>query len=288
MALRRLLSTTLVLLSFAAAPAEAQRRPAPIQPEPNSWPWPPPDPKSWWDDKWPKIPEAADPLAGRRLGRGDRPTPVDNAYDPLLYRLWGLQPLQNQVVRSGEMILEVAVRPSTSVRQSLIRITVRRDGDVFVQGRAGLGCCEAEIGRFVRFDVKAPAGSAGRFLALRDLPLWDSPRDVRVSEGGGTSDAVCIDGTAYGLTLLVPGRSRALRRACDSAEVGQAAQVLEAAFAVALGHDARFDVIFPGGADFSAARRAYEQLIAQGGSLRPAPNSRPQAAEAAPPVDEAP
>lgn len=288
MALRRLLATTLVLLSFAAAPTQAQRRPAPIQPEFNSWPWPPPDPKSWWDDKWPKVPEAADPLAGRRLGRSDRPTPVDNGYDPLLYRLWGLQPLQNQVVRGGEMILEVAVRPSTSVRQSLIRITVRRDGEVFVQGRAGLGCCEAEIGRFVRFDVKGPAGSAGRFQALRDLPLWDAPRDVRVSEGGGASDAVCIDGTAYGLTLLVPGRSRSLRRACDSAEVGQAAQVLEAVFAAALGHDPRFDVIFPGGADFSEARLAYEELIAQGGTLRPAPNSRPQAADVAPPAEEAP
>lgn len=276
MASFRLLATTLILLSFAAAPAQAQRRPAPIQPEADSWPWPPPDPKSWWDDKWPKVPEAADPLAGRRLGRGERPIAIDNGYEPLLYRLWGLQPLQNQVLRGGEMILEVAVRPATSVRQSLIRVTVRRDGDVFVQGRAGLGCCEAEIGRLARFDAKAPAGSAARFLALRESPLWNAPRDVRVREGGGASDAVCVDGTAYELTLVVPGRSRSVRRACDSAEVGQAAEVLEAAFAAALGHEPRFDVLYPTGADFSAARRAYEGLVAEGGTLRAAPNSRVQ------------
>lgn len=284
MASFRLLATTLILLSFAAAPALAQRRPAPIQPEADSWPWPAPDPKSWWDDKWPKGPEAADPLAGRRLARGERPIAIDNGYEPLLYRLWGLQPLQNQAPRGGEMILEVAVRPATSVRQSLIRVTVRRDGDVFVQGRAGLGCCEAEIGRLVRFDAKAPAGSAARFLALRESPLWDAPRDVRVAEGGGASDAVCVDGTSYELTLVVPGRSRSVRRACDSAEVGQAAEVLEAAFAAALGHEPRFDVLYPTGADFSAARRAYEGLVAEGGTLRPAPNSRvqPPAFEPAP------
>lgn len=285
MASFRLLATTLILLSFAAAPVQAQRRPAPIQPEDSAWPWPPPDPKSWWDDKWPKVPEAADPLAGRRLARGERPIAIDNGYEPLLYRLWGLQPLQNQVLRGGEMILEVAVRPATSVRQSLIRVTVRRDGDVFVQGRAGLGCCEAEIGRLVRFDAKAPAGSAARFLALREAPLWGAPRDVRVSEGGGASDAVCIDGTSYELTLMVPGRARSVRRACDSAEVGQAADALEAAFAAALGHEPRFDVLYPTGADFSAARRAYEDLVAEGGTLRPAPNSRAQPPAFEPPPD---
>lgn len=287
MALLRLLAASLILSSSAAAPAVAQRAPAPVTLEADDWPWPPPDPRSWWDDKWPKVPEAADPLAGRRLGRNERPIAIDNGYEPLLYRLWGLQPLQNQVLRGGEMILEVAVRPSTSVRQSLIRVTVRRDGDVFVQGRAGLGCCEAEIGRLVRFDVKAPAGSAARLLALRDAPLWDAPRDVRVREGGGASDAVCVDGTSYELTLVVPGRSRSVRRACDSAEVGQAADVLEAAFAVALGHEPRFDVLYPAGADFSGARRAYEGLVAEGGILRPAPNARQQPPAFEPPAETA-
>lgn len=281
----RLFATILCLIGLAG-PAAAQRRDAPIQPETDSWPWPPPDPKSWWDDKWPKTPEAADPLAGRRLGRSDTPIPIDNGYEPLLYRLWGLQPPQTQVLRGGEMIVEVAVRPSTSVRQSLIRVTVRRDGDVFVQGRAGLGCCEADIGRRIGFDVKAPAGSAQRFLALRDAAIWNAPRDIRVSEGGGASEAICVDGTSYGLTLVIPGQSRAVRRACDSAEVGQAADVLEAVFALALGHEPRFDVLYPGGADFSAARRAYEGLIAEGGALTAAPSSRPQPPTVAPAAEE--
>lgn len=285
MALLRLLAATLIVSSFAAAPAMAQKNPAPITPEDSAWPWPAPDPRSWWDDKWPKPPEAADPLARRRLSRGDRPIAIDNGYEPLLYRLWGLQPLQNQVLYGGEMILEVAVRPSNSVRQSLIRLTVRRGTDVFVQGRAGLGCCEPEIGRLVRFDVQAPAGSAGRLLALREAPLWNAPRDVRVSEGGGASDTVCVDGTSYELTLVVPGRSRSVRRACDSAEIGQAADALEAAFALALGHEPRFDVLYPTGSDFSGARRAYEGLVAEGGTLRPAPNSRAQPPAFEPPPD---
>lgn len=186
------------------------------------------------------------------------------------------------------MILEVAVRPSNSVRQSLIRVTVRRDGDVFVQARAGLGCCEPEIGRRVGFDARAPEGSAARVLALREDPLWNAPRDVRVREGGGAADALCVDGTSYQLTLVVPGRSRSVRRACDSAEIGQAADVLEAVFALALGHEPRFDVLYPTGADFASARRAYQGLVADGGTLRPAPNSRAQAPEFTPPPEPEP
>ncbi|WP_236627746.1 hypothetical protein [Caulobacter sp. B11] len=63
------------------------------------------------------------------------------AVDPLLYRLWGLQPLQAQLVRRGELILEVWARPARGVRQAVVRVTVRRDGRAFVQARAGLGCC---------------------------------------------------------------------------------------------------------------------------------------------------
>ena len=271
----RLSATILCLLSLAA-PALAQTpSPAPLAAD-DAWPWPPPDPKSWWDEKWPVPAEAADPLAGRRPGRGEPAIAIDNGYDPLLYRLWALAPLQNQILRGGEMILEVAVRPATSARQSLIRVIVRRDGKAFVQARAGLGCCEPGIARRVGFDAELPAGSAAKFLALREDPLWDAPREVRVAEASDTADALCIDGTSYDLTLVVPGKSRSVRRACDSAEVGQAADVLEAALGAALGHEPRFDVIYPTGAGFASARSAYRQLIAEGGQLKPAPRSRPQ------------
>lgn len=271
------LSATIFSLLSLAAPALAQSpTPSPPAAAADAWPWPPPDPKSWWDEKWPVPAEAADPLAGRRTGRGEPTIVIDNGYDPLLYRLWALPPLQNQILRGGEMILEVAIRPSTSARQSLIRVTVRRDGKVFVQARAGLGCCEPGIARRVGFDAELPAGSAAKFLALREDPLWAAPREVRVAEATDTADALCIDGTSYDLTLVVPGKSRSVRRACDSAEVGQAADVLEAALGAALGHEPRFDVIYPTGASFASARSAYRQLVAEGGQLKPAPHSRPQ------------
>ncbi|MET3528372.1 hypothetical protein [Phenylobacterium koreense] len=255
----------------AAPPAQAA-----IPPSALDWPWPQPDPKSWWDDKWPVADEAADPLAGRRLGRRERLPVIDNGYDPLLYRLWGLQPLQNQILRSGEMIVEVAVRPTTSARQTLVRATVRRDGKAFIQARAGLGCCDPGVARRIGFDVEAPPGSAERLLALREDPLWSAPREVRVDYGSGAADALCVEGTSYDLTLLVPGQSRSVRRACDTAEIGQAADVLETVLGLALGHEPRIDVIYPGGADFSSARAAYQSLGAEGGQLKPAPNTRPQ------------
>lgn len=250
------------------------------------WPFPAPDPKSWWDDKRPKAGEAADPLGGRRLRKGERLVEPDNGVDASAYRLWGLMPLQWQLVRGGEMVLEVWVRPSTSVRQSVVRLTVRGDGDAFVQGRAGLACCEAVIGRRMGFDTKLPSGSAPRFLALRSLPLWRSPRDVRVAETE-SADSLCLDGTAYDLTLALPGRAVTLHRACDPAEVGEAADVLEAVLGAALGHDPRFDVIFPGGANYAAAREAYRELIAGGGRLKVNPDARRAAvgSEPAPAAD---
>lgn len=272
----RFAATILSLLSLAAPALAQPSSPATSATAEDAWPWPPPDPKSWWDEKWPAPPEAADPLAGRRPGRGEPAITIDNGYDPLLYRLWALPPLQNQILRGGEMVLEVAIRPSTSARQSLIRVIVRRDGKTFVQARAGLGCCEPGIARRVGFDAELPAGSAAKFLALRDDPLWDAPREVRVAEGLDAADALCVDGTSYDLTLVVPGKSRSVRRACDSAEVGQAADVLEAALSAALGHEPRFDVIYPTGASFETARAAYRQLVAEGGQLKPAPRSRPQ------------
>jgi hypothetical protein len=105
--------------------------------------------------------------------------------------------------------------------------------------------------------------------------MWDAPRDVRVSEVGA-SDAVCVDGTSYDLTLVVPGRSRALRRACDIAEIGQVADALEPALNAALGHEPRIDVLFADRSAFATARSAYQSLLAEGGTLKPAPQGRPQ------------
>lgn len=279
---------------FRRAPvADPPVRPAPANLPPSEadiWPYPAPDPKAWWDDKWPKAPEAADPLGGRRLGRNERPASLENGVDASTYRLWGLMPLQWQVLRGDEMILEVWVRPARSVRQSVVRITVRRDGDAFVQARAGLACCEAAISRRVAFDAQLPPGSAAKFLALRSHPMWSAPRDVRVDEGGGAVDAVCVDGVSYDLTLVVPGRARAIRRACDGAEVGQAADALEAALGAAYGREPRFDALYPGGVSFAADRRAYEDLIKGGGRLKPVTQARtaPPGAEGAPPPEDAP
>lgn len=285
----RLIAAALSIAGLAL-PAQAQffaRRPASAVPvtepppglpasEAEIWPFPAPDPKSWWEDKRPVAPEAADPLGGRRIYRGEKLPAIDNGIDASTYRLWGLMPLQWQAVRGDEMILEVWVRPARSVRQTVVRVTVRRDGKAFVNGRAGLACCEAGIARRMGFDAELPAGAAQRFQALKADPVWDAPREVRVDEGGGASDAVCVDGTSYDLTLLVPGRSRSVRRACDLAEIGQAAEPIEAALSAALGHDPRFDVIFPGGVSYAQAKGAYRDLIAGGGRLKADPNSRAQ------------
>jgi hypothetical protein len=162
------------------------------------------------------------------------------------------------------------------VRQSVVRITVRRDGDVFVQGRAGYACCEAGIGRRIAFDARLPAGSAQRFLALRDHPMWKSPHDVRVAEASA-AETVCVDGVSYDLTLVVPGRSHSLHRACEDAAIGEVADALEPALQAGLGHDPRFDVLFPGGMNLSLARSAYRELVAGGGRLKPDPQARARA-----------
>jgi len=280
-----------LIIPFArkAKPAEAgPRAPPPNIPpaEAAIWPFPPPDPKSWWEEKRLKPTEAADPLGGRRIRRGERLAEPDNGVAPSTYRLWGLMPLQWQLVRGDELILEVWTRPSGSVRQSVARVIVR-GADAFVQARAGLACCEAVIGRRIGFDEQLPPGSAQRFRALAALPLWGSPRDVRVAEEGAI-DAVCVEGTAYDLTLVRPGRAVTLHRACDPAEVGEAGEVLEAVLSAALGHDPRFDVIFPRGVSFAGARGAYRALLAEGGRLKPNPDARPAAPgdEPAPSVEE--
>lgn len=279
----------LCLAGFAAAATAQPVRPPPRDLPPAQaevWPWPAADPKAWWDDKWPKLPEAADPLGERKLARGERFVPIDNGVDPPTYRLWGLMPLQWQVLKPDEMILEAWVRPARSVRQSVVRITVRRDGGVFVQGRAGYACCEPGVGRRIAFDAQLPAGQAQRFLALRSHPMWASPHDVRVAEAAA-AETVCVDGVAYDLTLVVPGRARSLHRACDDAEVGEVADALEPVLQAALGRDPRFDVLYPGGVSFNLARSAYRELVEGGGRLKPDPQARPREptpAEAPPPA----
>jgi hypothetical protein len=297
-AVRRALLASIAALAAAGsavaqAPAQQQpvRLPAPPRDLPPAaaevWPFPPPDPKSWWDEKRPLPSEAADPLGGRRMGRSDRLIPIANGVDPSTYRLWGLMPLQWQLLRGDEVILEAWVRPETSARQSVVRVVVRRDGKAFVQARAGIACCEAGIARRMGFDAELPPGRAQAFLTLRSSPVWDSPRDVQVREAANALEGACVSGTSFDVTLVVPGRSRSLRRACDPEAVGQVADVLELLLGAALGHDARFDVIYPGGASFAAERDAYRALIGNGGSLKPAPHNRAQPPGAAPAPDEA-
>jgi hypothetical protein len=299
-AVRRLvLAAVLVAL---AAPAQAQfgaRRVVPTGPvkppppgtspaEADVWPFPAPNPKDWWEEKRPLPSEAADPLGGRRMGRGERLIPLDNGVDPSTYRLWGLMPLQWQLLRGDEMILEAWVRPQASARQSIVRVIVRRDGKAFVEARAGLACCEAGIARRMGFDAELPPGSAAKFLALRASPVWDSPRDVQVRQGANYAESVCVSGASFDVTLVVPGRSRSLRRACEPEAVGQIAEVLELLLQSALGHDPRFDVIYPGGGGFGSERDAYSELIAGGGSLKPAQRNRAQPPGVAPAPDEGP
>ena len=243
---------------------------------------PEPDPKAWWEEAWPAPPEAADPLGDRRAGRGEVSPPVDNGVDPLMYRLWGLPPLQSQLVRRGEAVLEVWARPARGVRQVVIRVTLRRDGKAFVQARAGLGCCEPAISRRIAFDEPLPPEKAAAVRALIDDPLWRAPRFVVVEEPGGGAAPVCVDGVSWDVTLVTPGASRHLRRACLDEEAGSIAPALQAALDAALGLEPRFDVLFPRGADQTAAREAWENLLARGGRLRPAPDDRPQ------PLDQPP
>ena len=251
-------------------------------------PAPYPDPAIWWSPEVPRPPSELEPLYNRRLGRAERPIPIDNGVEPLLYRLWGLQPLQSQVLRGGELILEVWARPSRGVRQALIRVTLRRDGRAFVQARAGLGCCAPEIGR--RVDINAELAAA-QIAPLRNLtadPAWSQPRSVMVDYGGGAVSALCVDGVSWDVTLLVPGQARHLRRACDDAEVGSIAGILSAAVGVAVGRDPRFDAVLPRGADFSRQRRAYDDLLAGGGALKAGDATRPQPPAVPTPPDGGP
>lgn len=235
-----------------------------------------PDPATWWSPEVPRPPPELEPLYNRRLGKDERPIPIDNGVEPLLYRLWGLQPLQSQVLKRGELIVEVWARPARGVRQAVVRVTLRRDGRAFVQARAGLGCCTPEIGRRVDIDAELAGPQIAALKALPADPAWSQPRSVIVDYGGGAVSALCVDGVSWDVTLLVPGQARHLRRACDDAEVGSIAKILGAVIGAAAGRDPRFDAVLPRGADFSRQQRAYDDLLAGGGRLKPGESARPQ------------
>lgn len=237
---------------------------------------PPPAPATWWSPEVPRPPPEVEPLYNRRLGRDERPIPIDNGVEPLLYRLWGLQPLQSQIVKRGELILEVWARPARGVRQAVVRVTLRRDGRAFVQARAGLGCCTPEIGRRVDIDAELAGAQIAPLKALPADPAWSQPRSVIVDYGGGAVSALCVDGVSWDVTLVVPGQARHLRRACDDAEIGSIAPILSAAVGAATGRDPRFDAVLPRGADFSRQASAYQSLIGSGGRLIPGESNRPQ------------
>jgi hypothetical protein len=258
------------------------------QPAPQAVQTPPPDPTVWWAPEIPKPPPEQDPFQGRRLRPGETLVPIDNGVDPLLYRLWGLQPLQSQLIKRGELVLEVWARPATGVRQAVIRVTVRRDGRAFVQARAGLGCCTPEIGRRVDIDAELATQQIPPLKALVGAPMWGQPRSVVVDYGGGAVEPVCLEGVSWDVTLLVPGQARHLRRACDDAEVGSIAPALAAALSAASGRDARFDAMFARGGDFSRQQRAYDSLIASGGRLKAGTNDRPQPPAVPTPAEEEP
>jgi hypothetical protein len=256
----------LALILMAPAPGLAQ---TPTESPPGAaWPYPPPDPREWWEAERPAPPDAADPMARRRLPRSG-PAPVTTPIEPTLYRLWGLPPLQTQVVYGGEAMIEVWRRPSNSVEQMVVRLTARRDGKAFVQVRAGRACCEPDIARRVGFDVELPAGYRSRILELAQAPVWNSPRDAVAQEGSASVGSICLDGVAYDLIRLTEDAGGVLRRDCEDAEIGQAADLLETAIGAALGYELRIDVLLPNGADFSRERSAYETLIAGGGRIKP-------------------
>ena len=248
---------------------------------------PPPDPGDWWSPKIARPPSEVEPLYGRRLAKGERPISIDRGVEPLLYRLWGLQPLQSQILRKDELILEVWARPAGDVRQAVVRLTLRDDGRAFVQARAGLGCCAPEIGRRVDINAELDRTSAEALRSVSADPAWSQPRSVIVDYGGGAVSALCVDGVSWDVSLLVSGQARHLRRACDDAEVGSIARILATALGPTIGRDPRFDAIFPRGSDFSRQASAYAALIQSGGRLIPSESSGPQASTPPPPPSPA-
>jgi hypothetical protein len=279
--LRRTFTAVLLACALAAPAAHAQgMRQEQVTVSMNPAAIPPPDPQAWWTDKWPAKPEAMDPLK-RRIRRGERPPgmTIENGVPPLLYRLWMLPPLQDQLVRRGEAVVEMWARPAETVRQAVVRVTLRGDGRAFVQGRAGYGCCEPEISRLVMFDQELTPDRAAAVRAVIQDPLWGQPGWAAIVEDGVTVDPLCVQGVSYDVSLVIPGGARALHRACSGEQIGSIAPALIAVLSAALGYEPRFDVVFPRGVTgFEADRRDYEALLSRGGMLEPAEHDRTQPA----------
>ncbi len=227
-------------------------------------PPPPPDPAEWWTEAEP-YEDRLDPLGRRRAGRN--PPVIRAPVDASVYRLWGLMPLQTQIVHGGEAVMEAWVRPVNARRQAVVRVTLRRDGRAFVQARAGQGCCGAGIGRRVDADVELTDAQRAALRAIARDPAWRAPEHVLVQEEGAVS-SVCVDGTAYDLGKVEGRRAVHLRRSCDLAEIGSVASLLSGLIEVARGHDARLDVAL-GDSTFALERREYAAFTARGGTLTP-------------------
>src|SRR5437868_1539769 len=123
-----------LLMTFGPASARAQppAPPAPppvIAPDPNAEPGEDPeeserqvvipapgteppvyagDPKAYWTGRA-QAPVQIDPLGDRRTRKNQPRVTITNEVPPLLYRLWGLPPLQTMVLRPGEAVIEVWV-----------------------------------------------------------------------------------------------------------------------------------------------------------------------------------
>jgi len=107
----------------------------------------------------------------------------------------------------------------------------------------------------VDVDTELATGWAERLRQLARDTAWSQPEDVRVDEGPGMIEGVCVGAVSYDLVRVEHDRAVHLRRACGGPERGSVADVLAAVVGSALGHDLRFDVLFPHGADYSATRR---------------------------------
>lgn len=226
---------------------------------------PTPDPKAWWSAPEQRN-ELADPLGARRAPKGSVviPAPVDAS----VYRLWGLMPLQTQVLRRDETVYEVWVRPVDASKQAVVRITMRTDGRAFLQARAGRGCCAAGISRLVSFDRELEPAARNQLRSLRSDKVWSQPQHVLVQEEGAVA-GVCVEGTAYDLLRVEARRTVHLRRSCDPAEVGSIAAALRTVLSPSQGIDPRFDAAFKNGVSFEKDAAEFAGLLARGGKLRP-------------------